>query len=161
MENEEEKAVSTEAPKTLDGKEVENIKIRCSKHGDISQGAVYLRYTTTTEENGKPVIINNNNLMCMCCLNDLYTKMQNTPKTEEVISYKRDENGKLLFNENGDPIPIIEKKIVYLKDAEGKVVLDEKGNPMPEMEIGKISVEVSYKDNDSNSPGQEVSANEE
>lgn len=144
--------VMMETPKMLNGREVEDIKIRCSRHGDISQGSVYLRYSTIQEST--KTVINNNNIMCMCCLNELYTKLQQTPKTNTVISYKKDDNGKLILDENGNPIQIAEKQVLYLKDKEGNLILDDKGNPVPEYEVGTTTVEVVYKDEPKN--GEEV-----
>ncbi len=144
--------VKLEAPKMLNGKEVNDIKIRCSRHGDISQGSIYLRYSTIQEST--KTIINQNNIMCMCCLNELYTKLQKTPKKITDISYKKDENGKLILDENGNPIQIVKERVLYLKDKEGNLILDEKGNPVPEYEIGEPTVEVIYKDEPKN--GDEV-----
>ena len=137
-------AINLEAPKMLNGKEVDDIKIRCSRHGDISQGSIYLRYSTIQEST--KTIINQNNIMCMCCLNELYTKLQRTPKKNTVITYKKDEDGKLILNEKGDPIPIVTESVSYIKDAEGNLVLDKEGNPLPECVIGETTVEVIYKD---------------
>lgn len=139
-----EPGVSMEAPKMLNGREVDDIKIRCSRHGDISQGSIYLRYSTIQEST--KTIINNNNLMCMCCLNELYTKLQETPKTRTQISYKKDDNGKLVLDEYGNPIQIVEKQVIYMKDKEGNFILDENGNPVPEYEIGTTTVDVVYKE---------------
>ena len=144
--------VKLEAPKMLNGKEVNDIKIRCSRHGDISQGSIYLRYSTILEST--KTIINQNNIMCMCCLNELYTKLQKTPKKITDISYKKDENGKLILDENGNPIQIVKERVLYLKDKEGNLILDENGNPVPEYEIGEPTVEVIYKDEPKN--GEEV-----
>ena len=146
--------VKLEAPKMLNGKEVNDIKIRCSRHGDISQGSIYLRYSTIQEST--KTIINQNNIMCMCCLNELYTKLQKTPKKITDISYKKDENGKLILDENGNPIQIVKERVLYLKDKEGNLILDENGNPVPEYEIGEPTVEVIYKDEPKN--GEEVKA---
>lgn len=146
--------VKLEAPKMLNGKEVNDIKIRCSRHGDISQGSIYLRYSTIQEST--KTIINQNNIMCMCCLNELYTKLQKTPKKITDISYKKDDNGKLILDENGNPIQIVKERVLYLKDKEGNLILDENGNPVPEYEIGEPTVEVIYKDEPKN--GEEVKA---
>ena len=116
--------VKLEAPKMLNGKEVNDIKIRCSRHGDISQGSIYLRYSTIQEST--KTIINQNNIMCMCCLNELYTKLQKTPKKITDISYKKDDNGKLILDENGNPIQIVKERVLYLKDKEGNLLPDEK-----------------------------------
>lgn len=139
-------SVSMEAPKMLNGREVEDIKIRCSRHGDISQGSIYLRYSTIQEST--KTVINNNNLMCMCCLNELYTKLQQTPKTRTNISYKKDPDGKLILDDKGNPIQIVENQVIYMKDNEGNFILDENGNPVPEFEIGSTTVEVVYKEDE-------------
>ena len=136
--------IALEAPKMLNGKEVDDIKIRCSRHGDISQGSIYLRYSTIQEST--KTIINQNNIMCMCCLNELYHKLQKTPKKLTDISYKKDENGKLILDDKGNPIPIVTESVIYKKDKEGNLLLDKDGNPVPECEIGETTVEVIYKE---------------
>lgn len=155
--------VETEEPKTLNGKKVKDIKVHCSKHGDISQGSIYLRYTTVSEKEGKRIITNNNNLICTCCLNEMYTRFQNEDLTQDVISYKKDDSGKLVLDEEGNPIQIVEKRIVYLKDEEGNLILDENGNPIPEKQVGKISVEVVYDEEEDakDSVGTEAKPSEE
>lgn len=141
-------------PMVLNGKEVKNIRIRCSKHGDISQGSIYLRYTTIME-NDKKTIVNNNNLMCMCCLNELYMELQKEPKTEKKITYKKNEDGSLVLDENGDPIRIVESKIIYQRDNDGNLILDKDGNPISEKTMGEVSVDVEYKNPDKPIEGKE------
>lgn len=141
-------------PMILDGKEVKNIRIRCSKHGDISQGSIYLRYTTIME-NDKKTIVNNNNLMCMCCLNELYMELQKEPKLNKTVTYKKNADGSLVLDDNGDPIRIVESKIVYQRDKSGNLILDKDGNPIPEKAMGEVSVDVEYKNPDKPLDGAE------
>lgn len=143
-ENNESTQPKKEEPMMINGKEVKNIRIMCSKHGDISEGSIYLNYATILENNRKTVV-NNNNLICMSCLNDYYMQAQKEPRTIVDISYKKDENGKLVLDENGDPIRIETKKIVYVRDNKGDLILDKKGNPVPELNLGTVSVDIEYK----------------
>ena len=143
-----------EEPMIIDGKEVSDIRIQCSKHGDISQGSVYLRYTTVS--NGeKQTIVNNNNLLCMCCLNELYTKFQNEPETEVEISYQKNPDGSLMLDENNNPIRIKKEKIIYERNNDGTLKLDDSGNPIPKKIVGNVSVDVQYKNPEKPQDGEE------
>lgn len=143
-----------EEPMIIEGKEVSDIRIQCSKHGDISQGSVYLRYTTVS--NGeKQIIVNNNNLLCMCCLNELYTKFQNEPETEVEISYSKNSDGSLILDENNNPIRIKKEKIIYERNDNGTLKLDDSGNPIPKKIVGDVSVDVQYKNPEKPQDGEE------
>lgn len=145
---------NTEEPMIIEGKEVSDIRIHCSKHGDISQGSVYLRYTTIS--NGeKQIIVNNNNLLCMCCLNELYTKFQNEPETEIEITYQKNPDGTLKLDENSNPIRIKKEKIIYERNNDGTLKLDDSGNPIPKKIVGNVSVDVQYKNPEKPQDGEE------
>lgn len=80
---------------TTEAKKVDKVKIMCSKHGDISQAAFYLKYSTyKANEEGQPIVVDNNNVLCISCLNDMYTEWQKEGKVGEIqvgISYTDDD----------------------------------------------------------------------
>ena len=56
------------------------------------------------------------------------------PEEPYYYEYERDEDGNLLFNKYGNPIPIVPEgmdiPVEWLRDEDGNLVLDEKGNPI-------------------------------
>lgn len=58
---------------------------------------------------------------------------EEVPETEETIEYMVDENGELILDEDGNPIPVIpeEETPEYMVDENGELILDENGDPIP------------------------------
>ena len=120
-----EKNTEEKKPKMFQGKEVKNIDIVCSRHGNISGGAYYTTYNIYKKDptvEGGIRTIEKNNVFCIACLNDIYRMLQHTPRLDE----------------DGKPI--------YLKDAEGNDILDKDGKPVPDTLVGNIDIAIDLVD---------------
>lgn len=118
-------STGTEMPDTINGRKVKDLKILCSKHGDISNGSFFTRYTSykiDPKDPNKRIAVDNNNIFCIACLNEMYQYFQKMP----------------VKSDSGD--------VVYQKDKDGKTLLDGEGNPVPETMVGKVSLSVKFDD---------------
>ena len=112
-------------PKTFMGKEVKNMEIVCSRHGNIIGGAYYTTYNIYKKDpnaEGGVKVVEKNNVFCIACLNEIYRMLQHTPRLDD------------------------EGKTIYLKDAEGKNILDKDGNPIPDTLVGNIDISIELAD---------------
>lgn len=115
----------TPTKKTVNGREVKNIEIVCSRHGNITGGAYYTTYNIYKKDpsvEGGVKAIEKNNVFCIACLNEIYRMLQHTPRLDE------------------------EGKPIYIKDAEGKEVLDKDGKPIPDTLVGNIDIAIDLAD---------------
>ena len=81
MEEEKVKEKSDEAKKEV---ELSNFKIRCSKHGNITNGSVSLNFATKHDD-GK--VHETHYIYCLQCVNDLLKKFQDSGEfgTIEIV----------------------------------------------------------------------------
>lgn len=125
IEEKKEEKTMDEMPDTINGRKVKDLKIICSKHGDISNGSFFSRYTSYKFDPKNPdkrIAVDNNNIFCIECLNDMYQYFQKQP----------------VKNEKGET--------VFKKDFDGKTILDENGNPVPDTMVGKVSLSIQFDD---------------
>ena len=62
---------------------------------------------------------------------DPSAETEETEEPESEVEYMVDENGELLLDENGDPIPVVPEEPEYMVDENGEPILDENGDPIP------------------------------
>lgn len=125
IENKKEEKEQNIKPKMFNGREVKNIEIVCSRHGNISGGAYYTTYSIYKKDpnaEGGYVATEKNNVFCIACLNEVYRLLQHTPRVDE----------------NGNTI--------YLKDKDGKDILDKEGKPVPDTLVGNIDIAIDLAD---------------
>ena len=103
---------------------------------DASTVILAKEYVDKVDENGKPIyVLVDGDPQPLLDANGELVYRQDVDG-EFVPVYQYDENGKLLLDENGDPIPVYAKYcpnkfLGYLKTDDGALVLDEDNQPIP------------------------------
>lgn len=87
-----------------------------------------------TDNNEVPVPIENHEVGGNEIVDGYDEELVGVENEPETVTYERDENGQLVLDKRGNPIPIVpdglEIPVKFQKDENGQLILDENGEPM-------------------------------